>query len=171
VYEGWSRQKELSVKPKNIAIEDALGIPLYEVGKISVPRKMKDVYSLRLGVEAQPVNVVPLVLRAGLILEKSAFPTKTLTPLTLDSDKALASLGLGYEVTEGMWLDVMYAHLFMRDVKVRDSSVFPQNPLRPARGAAAPDDAQPDVGRPEPVGNGNYAMEADLVGLGVRWNI
>jgi long-chain fatty acid transport protein len=171
VYEGWSRQEEMSVKPRDIAIENALGIPLYEVGKISVPRKMQDVYSLRLGVEAQPVKAVPLVLRAGAILEKSAFPSRTLTPLTLDSDKALASLGLGYEVTEGLWVDVLYAHLFMRDVKVRDSVVFPQNPLRPAQGAAPPDDPQPDLARPEPVGNGDYAMEADLIGLGVRWNI
>jgi long-subunit fatty acid transport protein len=128
------------------------------------------VYSLRVGMEAQPLSTLPLVLRAGLILEKSAFPTKTLTPLTLDSDKALVSVGVGYEVRDGLWVDVLYAHLFMRNVKVRDSVVYPQNPLRPAR-TEAMGDPEGDVGRPEPVGNGNYAMEADLVGLGVRWNI
>jgi long-chain fatty acid transport protein len=171
VYEGWSRQREMSLTPRNVAIENAVGIPLYEVGEIAVPRRMRDVYSLRLGVEASPLAALPLVVRAGLLAERSAFPSRTLTPLTLDSDKALLALGLGYEVRDGMWLDVLYAHLFMRNVSVRDSIVYPQNPLRPARSDTAPGDPQPDLGRPEPVGNGDYAMEADLVGLGLRCNL
>jgi long-subunit fatty acid transport protein len=170
VYEGWSRQKELRISPRNIAIENALGIPLYEVGDIAVPRQMRDVYSLRLGLEAQPLDVLPLIVRLGFMVERGAFPTKTLTPLTLDSDKALLSLGGSIEVSEDLWIDLLYAHLFMKDVRVRDSIVFPQNPLRPAQSAPPPDEPQPDLGRAEPVGHGNYGLEADLLGLGVRWN-
>ena len=171
VYEGWSRQQELRVEPKNMQIQNALGILLYDVGPIGVPRKMLDVWSLRLGGEYQPAKTLPLALRAGLILESSAFPTKTLTPLTLDSRKAVASVGASVELKSGLWVDMLYAHMFMEDVTVKDSIVYPQNPLRPTQSNPPPSDPQPGLGAPEPIGNGDYAMEADLVGLGLRWNI
>jgi long-chain fatty acid transport protein len=171
VYEGWSRQKDLTVKPKNISIQNALGIPLYQVGTIRVPRQMQDVFSLRLGGELQPFAAIPLVARMGFIYEGTAFPKKTLTPLTLDSQKALLSFGASFELRDKMFVDVLYAHLFMKDVTVKNSIVYPQNPLRPAQSNPSPTDPQPNLGAPEPIGNGHYAMEADLVGLGLRWNI
>jgi long-chain fatty acid transport protein len=171
VIERWSTQRELSVDPKNIAIIDALGIDRYEVGPIAVKRDMQDVFSLRLGGEYAPVKDLPLVTRLGFIFENSAFADRTLTPLTLDSQKLLVGVGASYGVTEGMWVDVLYAHMFMKNLQVRDSDVYPQNPLRPPPEPAPAGDPQPNLGQPEPVGNGNYAMEADLIGLGLRWNI
>lgn len=166
VYEGWSRQQDFSMKPRNIRIENALGLSTYEVGPISMPRQMQDVWSLRFGGEYQLADS-PLTVRAGVILEQSAFPSRTLTPLTLDSKKALLALGASYEWSDDVFIDVLYAHLFMADVKVRNSAVYPQNPLRPPY---QPDPSDP-VGAPEPVGNGDYAMEADLIGMGLRVNL
>jgi long-subunit fatty acid transport protein len=171
VYEGWSRQRELTVRPRGIAIENAVGIPLYEVGSIAVPRNMQDVFSLRFGAEYQPALTLPLVVRAGVILENSAFGSKTLTPLTLDSQKAMLAIGGSVELADELWVDLLYAHMFMKDVNVRDSIVYPQNPLRPAQSNPPPDEPQPALAAPEAVGNGNYALEADLIGLGMRWNL
>ncbi len=171
VYEGWSRQKELSLKPKNITIVDALGLPEYQVGPIAVKRQMQDVFSLRVGGEYEPTQKVPLVVRLGMIFENSAFPDRTLTPLTLDSQKLVVGMGASYEVMDKMWLDVMYAHMFMKDLVVSSSEVYPQNPLRPKPTRAPSGDPQPRLGQPEPIGNGAYTMEADLVGLGMRWNL
>jgi long-chain fatty acid transport protein len=166
VYEGWSRQRDFRVTPRNMRIENALGIPSYEVGPIRMAREMRDVWSLRLGVEHRTEDS-PIALRAGCILENGAFPERTLTPLTLDSRKALLALGASYALTERVTVDVLYAHLFMADVKVRGSAVYPQNPLRPPY---QPDPGDP-VGAPEPVGNGDYTMEADLLGVGLRMNL
>ncbi len=165
-YEGWSRQQDFRIKPHDIRIENAVGLPTYAVGPISMPRQMKDVWSLRLGAEYQ-LDDSPLTLRAGVILEQSAFASRTLTPLTLDSKKALLALGASYQWSDDVYIDVLYAHLFMANVKVRDSVVYPQNPLRPPYQA----DPGDPVGAPEPVGNGDYAMEADLIGVGLRVNL
>lgn len=170
VYEGWSRQKELLIEPKDIYITNALGIDRYDVGPISLKRDMQDVFSVRLGGELQPVATLPLTVRTGILLESSAFATRTLTPTTLDSQKLLLGFGMSYEVVTGMWIDLLYAHLFMKDQQVRDSEVYPQNPLRPPPPAPGPGE-DPELSQPEAVGNGDYEMEADLLGLGVRWNI
>ena len=132
---------------------------------------MQDVFSLRLGGEYSLADKLPLVVRAGMIFENSAFPDRTLTPLTLDSQKLLVGLGASYEVMERMWVDVMYAHMFMKDLTVTTSTVYPQNPLRPAPEPASAADPQPQLAQPEAIGNGAYAMEADLIGLGLRWNL
>jgi long-chain fatty acid transport protein len=168
VYEGWSRQQDFRITPRNIRIDNALGIPSYAVGPISVPRDMRDVWSLRLGGEYEIDHpMLPVTLRAGCILENGAFPNKTLTPLTLDSNKAVVSLGMSVKWFDNVYVDVMYAHMFMADPKVRNSIVYPQNPLRPPY-QAAPNDP---VAAPEAVGNGNYTMEADLLGGGLRMNL
>jgi len=171
VYEGWSRQREFRVKPKGVHIDNALGIDRYDVGPIAMKRQMRDVFSLRVGGEYHLTEASPVVLRTGLILENGAFPNKTLTPLTLDSRKLMLALGLSYRAREGMWVDFLYSHLFMADPHVSNSIVYPQNPLRPPPPAASPSDPQSNVGQPQPVGNGRYTMEADILGLGVRWNI
>jgi len=171
VYEGWSRQRDIKVTPKNISIVDALALPQYDVGPIALKRQMQDVFSLRVGGEYSLGEKLPMVVRAGMILENSAFTDRTLTPLTLDSQKLLVGLGASYEVIDKMWVDVMYAHMFMKDLTVRTSTVYPQNPLRPRPPPASAGDPQPQLAQPEAIGNGAYTMEADLVGLGVRWNL
>ncbi len=171
VYEGWSRQKELRVKPKNISIVDALALDEYQVGPIAVKRGLQDVYSLRLGGEFAPTASLPLVVRTGLIVENSGIPDRTLTPLTLDSKKLLVGIGASCELMDGMWVDLMYAHMFMANRTVSTSAVYPQNPLRPPPPPARPNDPQPQLAQPEPIGNGAYAMEADLMGVGLRWNL
>ncbi len=166
VYEGWGRQKDFSIKPQNMRIENAVGIPSYSIGAISFPRQMQDVWSLRFGGEYQPDGSA-LILRGGVSLETSSFANRTLTPLTLDSRKLMLGFGASIELWSETYVDFVYAHVFMADPKVRNSQVYPSNPLRPQL-AHDPNDP---VGRPEAIGNGNYQMEADLIGAGLRFNL
>ncbi len=166
VYEGWSRQRDFSINSQNIRIENAVGIPTYAVGAINFPRQMQDVWSLRFGGELRPDGSA-ITLRGGLMFENSAFGNRTLTPLTFDSRKVMLGLGASLELWQNTYVDVVYAHVFMVDPKVRTSTVYPSNPLRPPYQA----DPSDPVGKPEAIGNGNYHMEADLIGGGLRFNL
>jgi len=172
VYEGWSRQRDLKIKPHgDVRIENAVGVPLYQIGTISIPRQMQDVYSLRVGGELRPMEKVPVILRAGVIAENGSFKSKTLTPFTLDSNKLVVGAGFSFEVVKDFWIDGLYAHIFMKNMQVRDSIVYPANPIRPRLNAQRDANGRADSGSPEPVGNGDYVMEADVIGGGLRWNI
>lgn len=162
VWEHWSSQEALEINPKNVWIRDAIAIGDYEVGRIDVPRNMNDVVSLRLGGELGLLERDALVLRMGLNFESSSFDDSHLTPLTLDSRKFIVGLGASYEVSGGVWLDVSYAHVFMQDRNVSNSAVPQSNPIRPAS-------REPPPLGPSPVGNGVYNMEANMFGLGVRY--
>jgi long-chain fatty acid transport protein len=154
VGELWSRQQSLTITPQDIWLRDVLALGDYQIGAVSIPRAMRDTLSLRLGGEyvRGPVGV-----RAGVAYENGAFDDATLTPLTLDSDKVTLALGVSIEVTRGLFLDVSYQHFFLRDRAVRNSAVPQPNPIRPM-----PAD-------PVYVGNGDYEMEVDTFGVGLRW--
>ncbi|MBK8169431.1 MAG: outer membrane protein transport protein [Sandaracinaceae bacterium] len=154
VYEGWSTQDALTITPHDVYLRNVQVVGDYQVGPISIPRNMKDVFSVRLGGE---YHTGMLGLRAGVSYENGAFDDAHLTPLTLDSDKFIASLGASVEVAPGVFIDAVVFHTFMRNRQVRDSAVPQSNPIRPP-----PSD-------PVYVGNGDYTMEATTVGLGLRW--
>ncbi|MCB9603752.1 MAG: OmpA family protein [Sandaracinus sp.] len=166
VYERWSMQDAATITPKNVWIRDAVAIGDYQVGPISIPRNMNDVWSLRLG-GSYRVWDDRLDLSAGVNYETSSFDDAYLTPLTLDTGKFVVGLGASVEVHEGVWIDVSYAHVFLQDRNVTDSQVPQPNPIRPPRNP----DVDPNAGGVVYVGNGNYQMEADMVGLGIRWQI
>ena len=66
-----------------------------------------------------------------------------------------------------MFLDVSYGHLFMQNRNVTNSRV-----LLPAAIQPLPQDHDPRhyaVGDRPAIGNGKYVMEANFVGLGLRW--
>jgi len=154
VGELWSRQQSLTITPKDIWLRDVLALGDYEIGPVSIPRAMRDTLSLRLGGEYVRG---PLGVRAGVAYENGAFDDATLTPLTLDSDKVTLALGVSVEVTRGLFLDASYQHFFMRNRAVRNSAVPQPNPIRP------------DPADPVYVGNGDYEMEVDTFGVGLRW--
>jgi long-chain fatty acid transport protein len=156
VVEGWARQKEISVKPKGITMYDLFGLDAYEVGPIDLQRDASNVYSVRFGGEYD-FGDVPLIVRAGGSYDTSSFDDKVLSPLTLDSEKAVLGLGLSWKATDTLDLDFVYGHVFMKDKEIRNSII-----------------KQPTAIRPEPVAdnviaNGDYEMEADYFGLGLTY--
>ena len=166
VYEAWSVQEEMSIEPEDIWIRDVNAIGDYQVGPIHIPRQMNDVVSVRLGGEYDALMEDRLTVRAGVNFENSAFDDAYLTPLTLDSTKLIVGLGASYEVSDGVFVDASYGHVFLADREVRDSRVPQENPIRPP-----PQEGEPAPDGPVYVGNGDYSMEANVFGLGLRWVI
>ncbi|MCA9577538.1 MAG: outer membrane protein transport protein [Sandaracinaceae bacterium] len=163
VFERWSSQSQVTVDPRDVWIRDALAIGDYEVGSLSIPRNMRDTYSVRVGGELTLPFEQRLSVRGGLMFETSSFSDSHLTVLTLDTRKYILGLGASFEVKPGIFLDVSYAHLFLQNRNVTNSQVTQPNPIRPpAAGDMAPDG-------PAYIGNGRYAMEGDMLGIGLRW--
>lgn len=165
VFEGWSAQDAVEIVPNDIWIRDVLAIQDYQVGTLRIPRQMNDTISVRLGGEYVVGDAGALALRAGAMYETSSFDDAYLTPLTLDSDKLVLALGASYEVSRGIFVDATYGHVFLADRSVTNSAVPQPNPIRPPPEPSAP---APDA--PVYVGNGDYSMEADVVGVGLRWS-
>lgn len=155
VWETWSVQQQISIRPRDVWFADSVGFLDYQIGEISIPRRMHDTISVRLGGE---LDVIPEVtVRAGGYYESSSFDDTMLNALLVDSDKVVFGVGASIELTRGLVLDVNagYGHLFARDVTT--SQLTAQNPIRPAAGDAPP------------IGNGTYSMTAPFGGLGIRW--
>ena len=166
VWEHWSTQKAAKITPDDVWIRDAVAIGDYQVGPIEIPRNMNDVWSLRLGGTAE---VIPdrLEVSAGVNYENSSFDDAYLTPLTLDARKVVVALGASVRVTDTVFVDVSYGHVFMADPSVRNSAVPQNNPIRPPRSPDVPASS----GGAVYIGNGDYDMEADIVGIGMRWQV
>jgi long-chain fatty acid transport protein len=154
VWETWSVQQEAMIRPRDVWIVDSLGFLDFEVGQLSIPRRMTDTVSVRLGGEYTLDDFVQI--RGGAYYENGAFSDEYLQALTIDSDKIVVAVGGSIRAFDGVWIDAMvgYAHLFSRSV--RNSQVPQPNPIRPA-----PADQVF-------VGNGDYSMTAPFFGLGVR---
>lgn len=156
VVEGWRRQRSIDLTPNDVAIRDLTAIGNYQVGPVSIPRQMRNTYSLRVGAE---YTMGAATLRAGVQLETSAFAPEYLSALTLDSKKVILSGGIGVRVTRGVYLDGVFSFSSMQNVTVTNSRVPQPNPIRPTSA------------NPAYVGNGAYHMNAFLIGGGVRINL
>jgi long-chain fatty acid transport protein len=162
VWEQWSRQKSIDITPKNVEIQNITGIDNYQIGKVSLQRNMRNMYSVRGGFEAfLPAGLVGRALkrlhfamRGGLAWEKSAFDSKAMSPLTLDSNKVLISGGLSIDLAKRLRFDTSAGYIWMQDLKVRDSQITQPAALRPGYIDASV------------IGNGNYKMEAFFLGGG-----
>jgi long-chain fatty acid transport protein len=156
VYEGWSRQKNIDVTPKDVWMRGITGVGDYQVGRIRIQRDMKDVWSARLGGE-YTFDEPRLAVRMGTSYETSAFGDDTLSPLTLDASKVLLAAGATVGLPWGLSVDLLFAHVFVSDPKVRDSELTQPTALRPA------------PGNPSHIANGDYTIEASVVGLGISY--
>ncbi len=158
VWETWSLQDEARIHPSDVWIEDALGGALdYQVGPMNIPRNMSDTVSVRVGGAYTIERAV--TVRLGGYWENGAFSDPYLTALTIDSDKVLASAGVGIHVSPEVTIDIAAGYLWLASRQVRDSMVPQANPIRPPASAA----------ETIYVGNGDYSMTAPFFGLGVRW--
>jgi long-chain fatty acid transport protein len=156
VREGWSRQTAIDVTPKDVWMRNVTGVGDYEVGRIRLDRQMQDVWSARLGGE-YTFDRPSIGLRAGAAYETGAFKDATLSPITLDSDKLLLAAGASIGLPFGLSIDVSFAHVFLRDRKVRTSTIEQPTALRPA-----PEDGSH-------IANGDYVMEANVIGVGLTY--
>ncbi len=156
VYEGWSRQRAITVVPKDVWMRDLLGIGDYRVGTIRLDRGMQDVWSARLGGEYL-FERAGVTTRAGLAYENGAFSDRTLSPLTLDSSKLLIGLGAGFALPYDLSVDIVAGHVFMANREIDNSRITQPTAIRP------------EPGMPSHIANGKYEMEATFFGLGATY--
>lgn len=161
-YESWSQQESIKIEPDNIWIRDAQLIGDYQIGTLAIPRNMKDTFGAHLGAEYTFGPEQNIQARLGASYETSAFDNAYLSPLTLDSEKVTLSGGGSYEFSNGLALDLVVSHTFMKNKTVTNSKVPQPNPIRPPTG---------DPAAQVYVGDGEYEMDATTVGLGMRWRL
>lgn len=158
VYEGWSRQSDIPVNPKNVQMMNIRGIGNYDIGPMSIQRKMRDTWSIRGGYEAELPEEwfwdLKVKMRGGLAYERGAFTSKTLTPMTVDTDKVILTGGFGINFTDTIRMDGVAGWIFMQDPKVRNSQI------------TAPAAIRPELQSSQAIGNGNYKAEAFYIGGG-----
>ncbi|MCL2823447.1 MAG: outer membrane protein transport protein, partial [Polyangiaceae bacterium] len=111
VYEAWSMHDTVSVTPYDIVYQDVLTLKdEYVAVSQTVPRHLKDTWSLRLGGETSfDVSSYRIDLRAGAMYEKSAIPPAYMTTITIDLDKVVLGLGGSFHFTPNFRLDCMVA--------------------------------------------------------------
>jgi long-subunit fatty acid transport protein len=109
---------------------------------VSVPRNYNNAYVMRLGGEWQKLPfLTALTARAGVLRSMSPQPTDTLSPSLTDGNSWAVSVGAGYNVTNGLRIDLGYQHAFFDDVTATGAEAFP----------------------------GTYKTQVDLLSLGVNW--
>ncbi len=170
-YETWSVKDAITVRPRGVVVTDVPGIGTVNAQPVTFARNMRNTWAVNLGGkyalgEAMPRRR-PLDISAGAMVESGAFEDRDLSPATIDTNKLLLAIGASVQVWPGVMLDATYGHLFMQNRRVRNSSV-----LLPAAIKPLPQDSDPatyDVGDRPAIGNGDYVVEANFVGLGVRW--
>jgi long-chain fatty acid transport protein len=168
VFEGWAIHDRLLMtpvrdesQPNGIRITNARGIGTYEVGPTAVERGFRHAFSLRVGAERfQDLgHGWTLIPRAGLAYETSATAPEYTSVLTFDTDKVLATMGVG--VSYGRWrFDAVYAHMFASSVEVApaDARLHQVQPFRSNGQAPA-----------HAINAGHYDLNVDVLGAGMRY--
>ena len=172
-WENWAAQQNVNVRPIGVVARNVPNVGDIRAQPVELARNIQNVWALHLGGTHDFSQFLRagrvLLLHAGAMYESSSFDSRDLSPTTIDTEKVLLGLGASVALTRGLLLDISYAHTFMRNRTVRDSRV-----LLPAAVRPLPVDGNPDAyeaGDRPAIGNGKYAIEADYVGLGLRWKI
>ncbi|MFT3928102.1 MAG: outer membrane protein transport protein [Myxococcales bacterium] len=169
-WEHWAQQQSIRVTPKDVVAHDVPSIGDVKAQSVSLARNMRDTWAIAVGgsydVKKKWRGRGAKVL-AGLMYESSAFSDRNLSPAALDTQKFLLSLGASVEISSRVFLDASYGHMFMQNRNVNNSAV-----LLPAAIKPLPQDNDPHHYAPgdrPAIGNGKYVMEANFIGLGLRW--
>jgi long-chain fatty acid transport protein len=172
-WENWGAQRSITLDPKGIVVRGVPGLGELKVEKTTLDLHMRDTWSVAVG---GSYDIAPHLrwkrlfnVNAGLMFETSAYAKNYLSPTSMDSNKVLLGLGASIEVARNVLIDVAYGHMFIQNQRVRNSKV-----LLPSISKPIPEDEDPDefaAGDQPRIGNGRYVMEADFVGLGVRWKL
>jgi long-subunit fatty acid transport protein len=158
-WERWSVQDSIRIDPQDVFVRNVPTLGTVKAQPVTLARNMRDTVALQLGGQYDLSSLVErgLFANAGIMVERGSFADEDLSPTTLDTDKVMLALGLSFEVARRLLLDVSYGHLFMRNRQVRTSEVLLPSAIKPT-----PDDRAA-------IADGNYAIEADFVGLGMRY--
>jgi long-chain fatty acid transport protein len=172
-WENWGAQQSIQLDPKGIVIKGIPGLGDMPVDKTSLDLNMRDTWAVQLG---GSYDIAPhlqwtksFAFNLGFMYETGAYETRDLSPTALDTNKFLLGLGASIEVSRNVIVDITYGHIFMQDHVVTNSRVTLPNLSKPD-----PVDETPGkyaMGDAPTIGNGSYAMEADFIGLGVRWKL
>jgi long-chain fatty acid transport protein len=154
--EFWAIHDDIEIEPQDVQITGAPGIGEYELGKMAIPRKFNNSYSVSLGVEAEPVSSMPLTVMGGYGFETAAAPTETLSVMTVDGQKHLLSAGVGYQFGN---YKVYGSAAF---VKVADRTVSPEEGMAPQQNPIRTDNPLPVY-----VNWGDYTSSWIVAGAGV----
>jgi long-chain fatty acid transport protein len=172
-WENWGGQDSITLNPHGITAHNVPGVGDVTAEKIDIVLNMRDTWAVQLGSRfnlSQTLNWKRLfALNAGLMFETSAYEPRDLSPTSVDTFKTLIGVGAAIELVRNVFLDVTYGHIFMQNQTITNSRV-----LLPGAAKPDPDDADPGTyaaGDRPTIGNGRYTMEADFVGLGVRWKL
>lgn len=154
-WEDWSVQDELVLDPKGgIMLHDVPGIGDYEMGPLTIDRRMKDTISLHFGGDVRAYDT--LHVRGGLFWEPSAFGDETYTLAQFDGEKVGVALGLSYRVWD-LRFDLAASHVFTFTREITSSQIRQINPTN---------EEQAEV-----VGNGTYRGAYWVGGAGITWLI
>jgi long-subunit fatty acid transport protein len=172
-WENWSRDSDITVNPKNVVLRDVPGFGDMPADSVTLVRNLRDTWAVNLGGRYDLAPLVhsrrALAATAGFMYETSSVQKRDLSVGSLDTRKVLLGVGISVGVTRNVLVDITYGHIFMQNHRVTNSRV-----LLPAAVKPLPIDDDPttyDAGDRPAIGNGKYVMEADFVGLGVRWQL
>jgi long-chain fatty acid transport protein len=161
VWEQWSRQKSIDIKAPHSTLTNVVGIGDYDIGNIKLERNMRNTWSLRGGFEAtcarSVCRKVDFQLRGGLAYETGAFTSKTISPITIDTNKVILSGGLTFGLTKWLRFDTVAGMIFMQNLNVTDNQIRQPQAIRP------PNNTFVSV-----IGNGKYDQNAFFLGGGFR---
>jgi long-chain fatty acid transport protein len=172
-WENWASQSTIEVRPKGVRANDVPGVGTVVTQPVSLARNIRDTWAVHLGGTHDLTQYMhkgrKLAVNAGFMFETSSFAPRDLSPITIDTNKALVSIGASVELVRNLLLDVSYGHMFMKNRTVRNSRVRLPAAIRPE--PTDPDPNMYEVGEQPIIGNGRYEIEADFVAVGVRWMI
>ncbi len=106
----WSRFDELVIKFENPGM-----------GESVQPENWEDSWRYSIGVVYRPNQT--WTFRSGLAYDETPIPSATdRTPRIPGNDRTWIALGVGYRISDTMAVDVGYAHLFVDDTRINDTS-------------------------------------------------
>jgi long-chain fatty acid transport protein len=111
-----------------------------------------DTMRVALGMEYTPCDKYKL--RFGVAWDESPVDTQFRTARIPDSDRIWVGVGLGFALSQNMWVDLGYAHIFFRDANIDERSPFVAQTTTPSTVAEL---------------RGKFNTSVDIAGLQFRW--
>lgn len=156
VYEPWRVNREIGIDVHGARLDGISILGSYPLPpSVQLAQGFVDTYSVRLGGEYGIAirGQRSLWVSGGLMYEPSAVPPAMLTPMALNLDTLMASVGVRYR-RGSLTFEAVVAHLFMLSRTVTNSQISQIN----AVGAQTVTS----------VGNGTYRSYADIIGLAAQ---
>lgn len=120
-YVGWSKYNELKVDLEEGPNFPLTGRPLQS--DMTSKKDWEDAFLIKIGGE---YRLDRLALRLGYLFDTTPQPDKSVEPMLPDADRNELTLGLGYQVSDNLSLDVAYQLILFKDRTIASSvNAFP----------------------------------------------